>query len=117
MLGSFVLWKPDTSEFSLPVGGFGPPIGTSGNVIPIDHTANLNQLGLTLSFFRTPVTVASSTFALKAPGVLHVTGIDNPFNVPIQMEWNLDFFDALGTVSGSGSADFTLEATEFWPYT
>lgn len=109
----FVLWDPDTRKFS-------PPFTEFGDLIPGSPTPGGSaRFILNMTFAKNPATVLSGTgpLLLKAPGTLNIVpGIAASFEVPMQLEWRL-IGEAVGSsVSGTASAEFTLEAVEFFPY-
>lgn len=110
MVAGFYLFDADSKLFSAPFQRF-------GTLIPADGPGN--QLILSVTPFRNPLTVSSAEgpASLNAPGLLTIQpGILPAFTVPLQLAWRLQFEEPGSSLSGSGSGDFTLEATEFWRY-
>jgi len=109
--GMPVLYDPVTKLFS-------PPFTNIGSIIPT--RSGENQFGVGIAFKRNPQTVlsGSSPRILRVPGVMSVVfgGIVPDFDVPIEMDFRLVFEAVGGSVSGSGSCDFTLEATDWWQF-
>lgn len=100
-----VLFDPVTSMFSPSFAGPGPLIAAS-------------FLGASAQTQKNPLTVLSGSGvgALKAPGTLTVIpGIADSFDIPLQLQWGLGH-GVGSTWIGAGSATFTLEADEYWPF-
>lgn len=105
----FWVFDPNTGLFSPPFGVIGRVIDDPG--IPAFFGA--------IEFHRNPVTELSGTgpTVIKAPGTMTVKpGIAGDFVIPLQLGWRLAGEAVSSSSSGTGSAEFELEAIEFWPF-
>lgn len=110
ILGGYQLFDPAAEKFS-------PAWDGLGQLIP--SISGQNQLILSAAFTRNPETVLSgpTPLNLKVPISLTVIpGIESSFDVPMELIWRFQSEVPGGTVEGTGSGAFTLQATEFWPY-
>lgn len=103
-----VLYNPATQKFS-------PPFNPIGIMIPAT-----GQILVSVAFNRHPQTILSGTapLLLRKPGVMSVVlgGIADDFDVPVELQWRFQFEFPGSHVSGTGDCDFTLEATDWWPF-
>lgn len=107
-LSDYHLFDEDTEQF-------GPPFNGPGVLI----AGSSSDLIASARFFRNPDTVLSgpTPTLLKFPIVMTVIpGIAPSFNVPMELSWRFSGEPPGGTTSGTASGSFTLQATEFWPY-
>lgn len=113
MMNGFWLFDPDTQKFA-------PPFVAIGRVIDAPQgSGGTAGMLVVVSFHRSPVTVLSGTgpLLLRAPGTMTVKPlIAADFTVPLQIGWRLPGEAVGSVVSGTGSADLTLEAVEYWPF-
>lgn len=101
-------------------GMFSPPFESLiGNMV--NGPAGINGPGFLVNVKpnRNPETVLSGTgpLLLKAPGTLTIKPlITADIVVPLEISWRLPSEAVGSTITGTASADLTLEAVEFWPY-
>lgn len=101
-------------------GSFAPPFdSTIGINVPQGGGGIASGLIFSVGFHRNPVTLLSRT----GPGVLTAPGemiikplITSDITVPMQVAWRLPGMAVGSTTTGTGSADLTLEAVEYWPF-
>lgn len=104
--------------FDKATGKFSPPFIPIGALIP--GGVGGNTISASVVFKRTPETVLSGTapLLLRTPGVMSVVlgGIAPDFDVPVELQWRFVFEFPGSSVAGTGDCDFTLEATDWWPF-
>lgn len=106
-----ILYNPTTQMFS-------PPFAGIGEMIPFIFGGS--PLVASVQFLRNPATVLSGTgpLTLRKPGVMSIAlgGIAPDFDVPVELQWRFTGESPGSHVSGTGDCDFTLEATDWWPF-